>query len=183
MNDASGAELPAVQAAGWQALTEAIGAELRAPGFPAEIIDHKPETPGQEIPIGIGPRTLEKEKQMTMRTKTIAAWHHTKRVARTTANGSREVAISLWHKWQTRRKCELCGLNKVGSYMSDLTQLVPYDQSWTDEDGHHEDAGYSHPQNFYLSRLRPTDRPAEYPAPAKGAEKTRDDEGVGVKLI
>ena len=36
-------------------LEEAIGTELRAPGFPAEIIDQEPETPGQEVPIGIGP--------------------------------------------------------------------------------------------------------------------------------
>ena len=36
-------------------LEEAIGADLRAPGFPAEIIDHEPEAPGQEVAVGIGP--------------------------------------------------------------------------------------------------------------------------------
>ena len=36
-------------------LEEAIGADLRAPGFPAEIIDREPETPGQEVVVGIGP--------------------------------------------------------------------------------------------------------------------------------
>lgn len=36
-------------------LEEAIGAELRAPGFLVEIIDHEPESPGQEVAIGIGP--------------------------------------------------------------------------------------------------------------------------------
>lgn len=36
-------------------LEEAIGADLRAPGFPAEIIDHEPETPGHEVAVGIGP--------------------------------------------------------------------------------------------------------------------------------
>lgn len=32
-------------------LEEAIGADLRAPGFPAEIIDHEPEAPGQEVVV------------------------------------------------------------------------------------------------------------------------------------
>ncbi len=36
-------------------LEEAIGAELRAPGFPPEIIDNEPEMPGYEVVVGTGP--------------------------------------------------------------------------------------------------------------------------------
>jgi 3-hydroxyisobutyrate dehydrogenase len=35
-------------------LEEACGAELRAPGFPAELVDHEPKQPGEEVKAGAG---------------------------------------------------------------------------------------------------------------------------------